>query len=186
MKLREVFVIHFQNHGIWPYSVQVQEHIKKTTFFLYTLVKYYLTIWSWFWLTSGIWKALPSRPAVWAGVGEFLVRVQAGLAVDPPTAWHLVGSVGHRKTDLAHQLVRWSLLKLTVIPSSQGSIGGHFCTCTRQWYGMIVLLLHDLPVTTVGTFITDYNDSIVLLNSQWGLQTLVLKFTVSILKLSSV
>jgi len=127
---------------------------------------------------------LPNRSAVWAGVGESLVCVQAGLAVDPTTAWHLVGSVGHRKTDLAHQLVRWSLHKLAVIPSSQERIGGHFCTCIRHWYGMIVLLLHDLA--TVGTFITDYNASIVLLNSQWGLQTLVLKVTVSVLKLSSV
>jgi len=49
---------------------------------------------------------------------------------------------------------------------------------------MIVLLLHDL--TIVGTFNTDYNGSIVLLNSHWGLQMLVLKVTVSILKLSSV
>ena len=51
--------------------------------------------------------------------------VQAGLAVDPPTARHLVRGAGHKKTDLTHQLVWWCVHKLAVIPSSQGNIGSH-------------------------------------------------------------
>ena len=66
-----------------------------------------------------------SFPAVWAGFGESLVFIQAGLAVDPPTARHLVGGAGHKKTDLTHQLVWWCLQKLALIPSSQGNIGSH-------------------------------------------------------------
>ena len=76
-------------------------------------------------LTSGIRKASLSFSAVWAGVGESLVFVQAGLAVDPPTAWHLVGGAGHKKADLTHQFVWWCVHKRAVIPTSQGNIGSH-------------------------------------------------------------
>ena len=51
--------------------------------------------------------------------------VQAVLAVDPPTAWHLVGGAGHKKTDLTHQLVWWCVHELALIPSSQLKIRSH-------------------------------------------------------------
>ena len=51
--------------------------------------------------------------------------IQAGFAVDPPTACHLVWTVGHKKADLTHQLVWWYLDKLAVISPSVGSIRSH-------------------------------------------------------------
>ena len=64
-------------------------------------------------------------PTVWVSVGVFLVFIQAGFAVDSPTACHLVGNLGHKKADLTHQFVWWCVHKLVVIPASVGSIGSH-------------------------------------------------------------
>lgn len=103
----ENFVV-FQDllNSIWPHSL-----------------KYYLTIW--FWLTSGVRKALTSVPAVWTGIRVSLVFIKAGFAVDLPAAWHLVGFMRHKKADLTDQLVWWCVHKLAVIPSSQGNIWSH-------------------------------------------------------------
>ena len=71
--------------------------------------------------------------------------IQAGLAVDPPTARHLVGGAGHKKADLTHQLVWWCVHKLAVIPSSQGNIGSHLNIPTQGSECTSILLpLHDL------------------------------------------
>ena len=51
--------------------------------------------------------------------------IQAGFAVDPPTACHLVWTVGHSLTYLTHQLVWWSFHKLAVIATKCGSIESH-------------------------------------------------------------
>ena len=64
-----------------------------------------------------------SVPAVMTSIGVFLVFIQAGFAVDPPTAWHLVGYTGYMKADLALQLVWWCVHKLAFISASLGSIG---------------------------------------------------------------
>ena len=72
-------------------------------------------------LTSGVREVLSSFPTVWASSGAFLVLIQAGFAVDPPTASHLVWTVGHMKADLTDQLVRWCVHKTAVISISIGS-----------------------------------------------------------------
>ena len=51
--------------------------------------------------------------------------IQAGFAVDPPTACHLVWIASYMKADLTHQLVRRCVHKLAVIPASLVSIGSH-------------------------------------------------------------
>ena len=66
--------------------------------------------------TSGIRKVLSSFPTVWASAGVFLVFIQAGFAVYPPTARQLVGSMGCIKADLTHQFVWWCIRKRAVIP----------------------------------------------------------------------
>ena len=76
-------------------------------------------------LTSDVWKASSTFPTVWAGEGMSLVFIQAGLAVDPPTAGHLVRDTSHEKTDLTHQLIRWCLHKLAIVPTSHGKVGSH-------------------------------------------------------------
>ena len=75
--------------------------------------------------TSGVREVLPSFPTVGASPRAFLVFVQAGFAVDPPTTCHLVWGTGYKKADLTRQLVWWCLHKLAVIPASIGSIGSH-------------------------------------------------------------
>ena len=76
-------------------------------------------------LTSDVWKASSTFPTVWAGEGMSLVFIQAGLAVDPPTAGHLVRDTSHEKTDLTHQLIRWCLHKLAIVPTSHWKVGSH-------------------------------------------------------------
>ena len=76
-------------------------------------------------LTSDVWKASSTFPTVWAGEGMSLMFIQAGLAVDPPTAGHLVRDTSHEKTDLTHQLIRWCLHKLAIVPTSHGKVGSH-------------------------------------------------------------
>ena len=74
-------------------------------------------------LTSGVRKVLPSFPTVWTSERVPLVLIQAGIAVDPPTARHLVWGGGYKKADLTHQFVWWWVHKLVVIPTSVGSVG---------------------------------------------------------------
>ena len=77
-------------------------------------------------LTSGITKSsVLSFPAVWTSSGVFLMFIQTGFAVDPPTTLHLVWTAGHKKADLTHQFVWWCVHKLIVIPTRVGSIGSH-------------------------------------------------------------
>ena len=78
-------------------------------------------------LTSGVRELLSSFPAVWTNAGVFFVFVQAGFAVDPPTACYLVWGGGYMKADLKYQFVWWRLHKLavTVSAGSVGSIGSH-------------------------------------------------------------
>ena len=73
-------------------------------------------------LTSGVREVLSSLPTVWASERVPLVFIQAGFAVDPPTASYLVGGASYKKADLTHQFVWWCLHKLAVIPASLGSI----------------------------------------------------------------
>ena len=76
-------------------------------------------------LTSGVSKVPSSFPAVWASVGVFLMFIQAGFAVDPPKACHLVWDGRYEKADLTHQFVwRW-IHKLAVITMSIGSHLSH-------------------------------------------------------------
>ena len=51
--------------------------------------------------------------------------IQAGIAVDPPTACHLVWGGRYEKADLTNQFVWWCLNKLAVISTSVGSIESH-------------------------------------------------------------
>ena len=76
-------------------------------------------------LTSGIREVLSSFPAVWTSPGAFLVFIQTGIAVDPPTACQLVWGGRYMKADLTHQFVWWCVHKLAVISTSLGSIGSH-------------------------------------------------------------
>jgi len=76
-------------------------------------------------LTSDVWKASSTFPTVWAGEGMSLMFIQAGLAVDPPTAGHLVRDTSHEKTDLTHQFIRWCLHKLAIVPTSHWKVGSH-------------------------------------------------------------
>ena len=76
-------------------------------------------------LTSDVREVLSSFPAVWASIRVSLVFIQAGFAVDSPTACHLVWSARYKKADLTHQFVwRW-VHKLAVISTSVGSVGSH-------------------------------------------------------------
>ena len=71
-------------------------------------------------LTSGVREVPSFLPAVWASAGAFLIFIQTGFAVDPPTACHLVWGGRYMKADLTDQFVwRW-IHKLAVI-----SIGSH-------------------------------------------------------------
>ena len=74
-------------------------------------------------LTSDVREVLSSFPAVWANAGVPLVLIQAGIAVDSPTACHLVWGGRCKKADLTHQFVWWWVHKLAVIPSNLGSSG---------------------------------------------------------------
>ena len=56
-------------------------------------------------LTSDVREVLSSFPTVWASERLPIVLIQAGIAVDPPTACHLVWGAGHKKADLTHQFV---------------------------------------------------------------------------------
>ena len=93
------------------------------------IVFHIISIWNS--LTSDVRKALSSLPTVWASVGVFFVFIQAGFAVDSPTAHHLVGSTGHSLTDLTHQLVWWSFHKLAVIATNCGSTRSHLLRMKR-------------------------------------------------------
>ena len=44
--------------------------------------------------------------------------IQAGFAVDPPTACHLVWTASYMKADLTNQLAWWCLHKLATISTS--------------------------------------------------------------------
>ena len=79
-------------------------------------------------LTSGVREVqavLSSFPAVWASPGAFLMFIQAGLAVHPPKACHLVWAGRYEEADLTHQFVWWCVHKLAVISTSLGSMGSH-------------------------------------------------------------
>ena len=62
--------------------------------------------------------------------------IQTDIAVDPPTACHLVWGGRYEKADLAHQFVWWCLHKLAVISTSVGSIGSHLLAThvEAKWY----------------------------------------------------
>ena len=87
-------------------------------------------------LTSDVREVLSSFPAVWASIRVFLVFIQAGFAVDPPTASYLVGGARYKKADLTHQFVWWCVHKLAVISTSVESVGSHlFAThAEAKWY----------------------------------------------------
>ena len=94
-------------------------------------------------LTSDVREILSSFPTVWTSERMPFMLFQAGIAVDPPTAHHLVGGASHKKGDLAHQFVWWCLHKLAVIPTNRSlqategrkmtpSIGSHHLQRTAQ------------------------------------------------------
>ena len=76
-------------------------------------------------LTSDVKEILSSFPTVWTSERVPLMLIQAGIAVDPPTARHLVGGASYKKADLTHQFVWWCVHKLVVISTSVGSVGSH-------------------------------------------------------------
>ena len=76
-------------------------------------------------LTSDVRKVLSSFPTVWTSDRVPLVLIQAGIAVDPPTACQLVWCGGYKEADLTHQFVWWCVHKFAVISTSVGSIGSH-------------------------------------------------------------
>jgi len=105
-------------------------------------------------LTSDVREALSRLPAVWASAWAFVVFIQAGFAVDPPTACHLVGTVRHSLTDLTHQFVWWCLHKLAVIATNCGSTGCHLLKKYSiiyfvELYNMQVVLLHTDSILTL-------------------------------------
>ena len=73
--------------------------------------------------------------------------IQAGFAVDPPTACHLVWGARYMKADLTHQFVWWCVHKLVVISAIIGSIGSHLLqrlqyeTATTFLYAMMASCL---------------------------------------------
>ena len=92
-------------------------------------------------LTSDVREVLSSFSAVWASAGAFLVFIQAGFAVDPPTACHLMWTASYMKADLTDQLVWWCVHKLAVITTSVGSIGSHLLATDGDRGGMVHLTL---------------------------------------------
>ena len=89
-------------------------------------------------LTSGVREVLSPFPTVWTSERVPLVFIQAGIAVDSPTARHLVGGGGYKKTDLTDQFVWWRVHKLAVIATSVGSVGSHLlATHTRGQMGQL-------------------------------------------------
>ena len=64
--------------------------------------------------------------------------IQAGFAVDPPTARHLVWGTGHKKADLTDQLVWWWVHKLAVITMS---IGSHLLHLSEEHIPIFLKLL---------------------------------------------
>ena len=70
-------------------------------------------------LTSDVREILSSFPTVWTSERVPLMLIQAGIAVDFPTACHLVGGASHKKADLTDQFVWWCLHKLAVIPTNR-------------------------------------------------------------------
>ena len=87
-------------------------------------------------LTSDVREVLSSFPAVWASIRVSLVFIQAGFAVDSPTACHLVWSTRYKKADLTHQFVWRCVHKLVVISTSVGSVGSHLLAthAEAKWY----------------------------------------------------
>ena len=75
-------------------------------------------------LTSGVREVLPSLPTVRTNSGVFLVFIQTGFAIDPPTASHLIRISGYM-TNLTHKFVWWCVHKLAVISAIVGSLGSH-------------------------------------------------------------
>ena len=77
--------------------------------------------------------------------------IQAGIAVDPPTACYLVWGGGYKKADLAHQFVWWWVHKLAIISTSVGNIGSHLLATHVEANGTSYVSVHNAPINVKPT-----------------------------------
>ena len=101
--------------------------------------------------------------------------IQAGIAIDSPTACHLVWGGRYMKADLTHQFVWWCVHKIAVIPTSVGSIGSHLLATHAEveWYSHLTSI-HNADNTSMDIishlytcmYVGTVADTILQLNSR--------------------